>query len=150
MHTADPERVRTNLAGLLQRCDADGLAEFVQPPATLELLGRALHLRVPLPLLQGLLDGTLGVPPLQAAALVKSNSNSGTNTKAHVTAAQPGAAMAYLPLVGVLATRYGHGPSELGGPVTDALEAAALSTRERVQELENRGRTLHRHAHLGR
>lgn len=54
----------------------------------------------------------------------------------------PGAAAA-----GVLASKYGHDASELGGPVTEALQQAQLSTRARVQDLEGRTKAMHRCEH---
>jgi hypothetical protein len=45
---------------------------------------------------------------------------------------------------GVLASKYGHDASELGGPVTEALQHAQLSTRARVQDLEARTKAMHR------
>jgi hypothetical protein len=44
----------------------------------------------------------------------------------------------------VLASKYGHDASELGGPVTEALQHAQLSTRARVQDLEARAKAMHR------
>ncbi len=56
------------------------------------------------------------------------------------------AGMPYLPIVGVLATKFGRDSSELGGPVTEALAHAALSTRHRLQDLELKTKALHRRA----
>eukprot|EP00879_Flechtneria_rotunda_P024681 GHRR01026183.1.p1 GENE.GHRR01026183.1~~GHRR01026183.1.p1 ORF type:complete len:392 (+),score=127.77 GHRR01026183.1:905-2080(+) len=58
-----------------------------------------------------------------------------------------GAALPYLSLVGVLATKFGHDSRELGGPVTAAVQQAQLSTRARVEELEARAKTMHRLTH---
>lgn len=55
-----------------------------------------------------------------------------------------GIGMPYRSLVGVLATKYGHDANELGGPVTEALVHAQLSTNARVQELEAKARAMHR------
>jgi hypothetical protein len=56
----------------------------------------------------------------------------------------PVSVLPFLELVGVLAERYRHDESELGGPVTAALRHAQLSTQERVAELESQARGLHR------
>ncbi|KAF6260393.1 hypothetical protein COO60DRAFT_1637651 [Scenedesmus sp. NREL 46B-D3] len=77
-----------------------------------------------------------------------SSSNSSTNpcntNRAVEVLAAVGIGLPYLPLVGVLAAKYGHDASELGGPVTEALQHAQLSTRARVQDLEGRAKAMHR------
>ena len=50
----------------------------------------------------------------------------------------------YVPLLGVLSSRYGHDASELRGAVTAALRHAALSTRGRMEELVESCKGLHR------
>lgn len=55
-----------------------------------------------------------------------------------------GIGLPYVQLVGVLATKYGHGMDELGGTVTEALAHAQLSTKSRVMDLQQRAKSLHR------
>eukprot|EP00775_Hariotina_reticulata_P003750 gene3750-4008_t len=55
-----------------------------------------------------------------------------------------GAGLPYLPVVGILATKYGRDRSELGGPVTEALSQAAMSTKSKVLDLESRTKSMHR------
>jgi len=55
-----------------------------------------------------------------------------------------GAGLPYLAIVGILATKYGRDRSELGGPVTEALTLAAMSTKSKVQDLEGKTKSMHR------
>lgn len=124
---AEPDRLRAALRGALDGGDAASLGRHLTE-AQLALLGRAVHLGVPSDALLSLLDGSLGLPAPPGAP----------------TPVAAGAGLPYLPLAGVLGTRFGHDARELGGPVTEALVRAAQRTVPRVAELEARCRAAHR------
>lgn len=42
----------------------------------------------------------------------------------------------YKGLAGILASRFNGTPDDIGGPITDSLALAGMSTRERVEALE--------------
>ncbi|GFR43695.1 hypothetical protein Agub_g4805, partial [Astrephomene gubernaculifera] len=48
----------------------------------------------------------------------------------------------YKSLAGVLATRYRHTAADIGGSITEALELAAMSTRDRVERLQEINKDL--------
>lgn len=50
----------------------------------------------------------------------------------------------FKPLAGILATKFNGTPSDIGGPITESLQVAALSTRERVDMLEKQVLFHHR------
>ncbi|KXZ52915.1 hypothetical protein GPECTOR_8g293 [Gonium pectorale] len=52
----------------------------------------------------------------------------------------------YKSLAGILASRYRHTAADIGGSITEALELAALSTRDRVERLQQMNRELHKQA----
>jgi hypothetical protein len=161
---ADPGRLYQLLQQHLGECSGAALSNHLSMPEHLQLLSTAVHLGTDTPTLLDLLVGSLGLPatPTHAAAgsaassSLDSSSSSGPTQQLRksVSSAGPAAAggsglgvgigLHLLPLVGVLADKYGHAASELGGPVTEALVQAQLSTVARVQDLEARCRSLHR------
>lgn len=166
--TADPARLYQLLQQRLTECNGAALSRHLGSPDHLQLLSTAVHIGTDSDTLLSLLVGSLGLPaPSQApAAAAAAGSATSSNPaaqqlqRASVLAAGAAAADAaptamlaslgvgiglqLLPLVGVLASKYGHDARELGGPVTEALVQAQLSTVARVQEMEARCRSLHR------
>lgn len=154
---ADPGRVYYLLQQHLAECNGAALSNHLSRPEHLQLLSTAVHLGTDSPTLLGLLVGSFGLPATShAAAAAGSLESSGPPAAAKESSSSAGPAAAagsglgigiglhLLPLVGVLADKYGHAASELGGPVTEALVQAQLSTVARVQDLEARCRSLHR------
>lgn len=136
-------------------CDATSLAKHISAdhPEHLQLLSQAVHLGTDTDTLLSLLTGSLGLPA--AAPAVAEQNVAATGQKCPPKLAAAGATAAavmdslglglpFLPLVGVLADKYGHNARELGGPVTEALAHAQLSTVARVQDLEGRCKALHK------
>lgn len=156
---ADPGRLYHLLQQHLAECNGAALSNHLSSPEHLQLLSTAVHLGTDTPTLLGLLVGSFGLPASShaAAAVASSLESSGPpaqQLRKSLSSAGPAAAagsglgvgigLHLLPLVGVLADKYGHAASELGGPVTEALVQAQLSTVARVQDLEARCRSLHR------
>jgi hypothetical protein len=162
---ADPALLYQLLHQHLTECNGTALLKHLGNPDHLQLLSTAVHVGTDSDTLLSLLVGSLGLPaPSPASAVEAAAGTSGIPTqrqqRASVLAtgtvpadATPTAVLAslgvgvglqLLPLVGVLASKYGHDARELGGPVTEALVQAQLSTVARVQEMEARCRSLHR------
>lgn len=121
-------KVSSHLRALLLRCDVRGLSQYMSPEA-LQLLSSAVHHNTDPDLLLCIMDGALG----GAAGMD---------------------CTPYLPVVGVLAEKYGHNASvEFGGPVTEVLRTAQMTTKDRMSDLESRCKALHRsvtnvHCHM--
>jgi hypothetical protein len=147
----------------LAECNAAALSKHLSTPDHLQLLSQAVHVGVDTDSLISLLDGSLGLPASSQAASsgcfsaatasqqqqqqmrTSMAAGSGAASTASAAAASSiGLGMQFLPLVGVLASKYGHNAREIGGPVTEALAQAQLSTVARVQEMEARCRAMHR------
>jgi len=135
-------------------CDAASLAKHISPdhPEHLQLLSQAVHLGTDTDTLLSLLTGSLGLPAAPPAVAEPNAAATGQKGPPKPAAAVGPAAvldslglgLPFLPLVGVLADKYGHSARELGGPVTEALAHAQLSTVARVQDLEGRCKALHK------
>lgn len=138
--------IKQHLAG----CDAASLGKHLSSPDHhLQLLGQAVHIGQDHDTLLGLLVGSMGLsalPPIASSHQhTQPQTTAGAQTSGTASAvASIGLGLPLLPLVGVLATKYGHDAKELGGPVTEALIHAQLSTAARVLELEGRCKGLHR------
>lgn len=164
---ADPALLYQLLQQHLAECDGAALAKHLSNPDHLQLLSTAVHVGTDTDTLLSLLVGSLGLPAHPQTTSTSNPSTSSTQThqqlqqRASMAAVASGAAagagaaaavaslgvgvgLPLLPLVGVLASKYGHDARELGGPVTEALVQAQLSTVARVQEMEARCRSLHR------
>lgn len=146
----------------LTDCNAANLSKHLSNHDHLQLLSQAVHLGTDTDTLLELLTGSLGLAATQTPAapagceqLHSSLSTIGATAAGAAAAAATasstaagglsvGVGMAYLPLVAVLASKYGHDARELGGPVTEALAHAQLSTVARVQELEARNKSMHK------
>lgn len=154
---ADPGRIYHLLQQHLAECNGAALSSHLSRPEHLQLLSTAVHLGTDSPTLLGLLVGSFGLPATShaaAASFLESSGLPAQQLRKSLSSAGPAAAagsglgigigLHLLPLVGVLADKCGHAASELGGPVTEALVQARLSTVARVQDLEARCRSLHR------
>jgi hypothetical protein len=166
---ADPALLYQLLQQHLTECNGAALSKHLGSQDHLQLLSNAVHVGTDSSTLLSLLVGSLGLPAPSPASAADAPAGSGTlgvftqqqqQQRMSVVAtgtvpagAAPTASLAslsvgiglqLLPLVGVLASKYGHDARELGGPVTEALVQAQLSTVARVQEMEARCRSLHR------
>ncbi|KAG2494635.1 hypothetical protein HYH03_007153 [Edaphochlamys debaryana] len=110
-------RLTSWLADLIDGGDVPTLSRLL-PEAAVEAVGSGLQLGC--------------APDCMAAWLLGSLSAGGFNYTP------------YKDLTGVLASKYDQTHADLGGPVTQGLEQAALSTVARVRLLEERGQDLHR------
>ncbi|WIA09549.1 hypothetical protein OEZ85_008944 [Tetradesmus obliquus] len=130
---ADPARLHQQLKQLVANCDA-AAAHMPAGSKDAAVKGRGSS---------GKAAGASAAASSTSADCSSSSNLKDTNRVVELLATV-GIAMPYLPLVGVLASKYGHDASELGGPVTEALQQAQLSTRARVQDLEGRTKAMHR------
>lgn len=163
---ADPAQLYQLLRQHLTDCNAAGLAKHLSDPEHLQLLSQAVHVGIDTETLLSILDGSLGLPgntsscstakpapacrslrPTTSISIAAAPAAPAAGAAAAAAASamgNVGAGLMLLPLVGVLASKYGHDAREMGGPVTEALTQAQLSTVSRVQELEARCRALHK------